>query len=157
MNIFKIKELINSIDEYFVEDTDLFNTFKNDAPDKYQTAYAALFLQKFYNGLENILKDILKQYKNAKFDNRWHSNLLDEAFSDKETVALLDVKYKDKLVDYMKFRHFLVHYDDDNLKLEKLTPLINDVKQIWNNIKSDIYNYIDKHIENENKLSATPG
>jgi len=78
--------------------------------------------------------------------------LLDDAFFNKENGVLLDVKYKDKLFEYMKFRHFLVHYDDDKLKLEKITPLVNDVKQVWNNIKSDIYNYVDKHFENENIL-----
>ncbi len=63
----------------------------------------ATFLHNIYNGIENILKQILKEenIKLSKSDT-WHKDLL-ELSAENEIIS---EKLVDKLREYLTFRHF---------------------------------------------------
>lgn len=79
-----------------------------------ELAATGTFLHNIYNGIENILKQILK-LKNIKIANSesWHKDLLNRSIS----VGVISQDLCDKLYDYLTFRHFFV-----NAGLERTIP-----------------------------------
>jgi hypothetical protein len=67
---------------------------------------AALLLMNFYNGLENIFKQ-LAHIQNIKLPTgeRWRKELLDIAILEKWLPTTLN----DQLLQHLKFRHFITH------------------------------------------------
>lgn len=78
------------------------------------------FLHNFYNGVENILKQILSSrgYEWNRLSGSWHHDLLkaagDHKIISEETNALLK--------DYLSFRHFFAHGYGILLQPKKLIP-----------------------------------
>jgi len=70
-----------------------------------ELAGVATFLHNFYNGIENIIKQILIDH-NIPVPNgsTWHRDLLNVAVSNN----IISVSTKDSLGEYLAFRHFLV-------------------------------------------------
>jgi len=66
----------------------------------------ATFLHNIYNGIENILKQILKG-KNIKISRSetWHKDLLNTSVS----LGIISENLSDKLYEYLSFRHFFIH------------------------------------------------
>ncbi|MBI3584903.1 MAG: hypothetical protein HY096_13285 [Nitrospinae bacterium] len=66
----------------------------------------ASFLHNIYNGIENILKQILKG-KNIKISRSetWHKDLLNISVS----LEIISENLSDKLYEYLSFRHFFIH------------------------------------------------
>jgi hypothetical protein len=84
---------------------------KIKTPDIVQKSAVALLLQSFYNGIENILKIIVKHF-DAKLPNgsKWHKELLDKAFEKPvEYGQIFRDETKIILNNYMSMRHFIRH------------------------------------------------
>jgi uncharacterized protein YutE (UPF0331/DUF86 family) len=66
----------------------------------------ATFLHNFYNGVENVLKRILKN-KELPFSQSetWHKDVLNMA---RDNEIIEQILY-DRLYDYLTFRHMFVH------------------------------------------------
>lgn len=104
-----------------------------------ELAAMSVFLHNFYNGIENILKQILKA-KNieiTKTDN-WHKELLKYSVSS----GIISCKLSDKLYEYLAFRHFFVHSYGFMLKESHLENLTANVSEVWNNFIEEIKNVL---------------
>nr|WP_315328126.1 hypothetical protein [Treponema socranskii] len=51
---------------------------------------------------------------------------------------LFEKKLYDQLVDYMGFRHFFRHTYGYHLRWDLIKPLLMNIKENWNTVKSNI-------------------
>jgi uncharacterized protein YutE (UPF0331/DUF86 family) len=100
-----------------------------------ERAGIAALLHNFYNGIENILKQILAD-KNIPLPNSsaWHKELLELA----EKSSIIKCETRLKLGPYLAFRHYFIHGYSIDIKIERIVPLINDVTDVWARFKSEI-------------------
>lgn len=92
-------------------------------------------LHDFYNGLENVLKQVIRDRGGAVPDgDAWHRELLGLAVE----LEIVSEKVADQLKSYLAFRHFFVHGYSLELDLERLRPLIEEARTVLNAFCSDI-------------------
>jgi hypothetical protein len=90
---------------------------------------AALMLVNFYNGIENIFKQLIRIHKiPMPTGERWHKELLDLILSEKWISSEL----YDNLMQYMKFRHFIIHSYTFHINPAYMMPLVENVFSIHN-------------------------
>jgi uncharacterized protein YutE (UPF0331/DUF86 family) len=71
-----------------------------------ELAAIATFLHNIYNGIENILKQILiSRGINVPKSDKWHKDLLNRSLSS----GIISEELTNKLYKYLTFRHFFVH------------------------------------------------
>ena len=104
----KIAFEISQIDKLINDSKPLFNLCKVKKPDFIEISAAAMILHSFYNGIENILILIFKYFDGQLPNgNKWHMELLDKAFeSDNKRKNIFNNDIKDKIEEYLKFRHY---------------------------------------------------
>jgi len=85
----------------------------------------ATFLHNIYNGIENILKQVMKVIDiEIPKSTTWHKDLLNLSVSN----GIISDKLSDELYEYLTFRHFFVHAYGFMLEEDKLKDLvINDL------------------------------
>jgi hypothetical protein len=152
--ILKVEYEISQIDLLLNETAPLLKLVFVRVPDTVETAALGLFLHSFYNGIENILKFVVKEiYGKLPSGNKWHKELLDLCFiKNKDDNILFDEKLKDILDDYLSFRHFIRNTYTFKLKWERMEDLIMNINQNWNNIKSEITNYLRHYRKQPNSI-----
>jgi uncharacterized protein YutE (UPF0331/DUF86 family) len=93
-----------------------------------ELAAIATFLHNIYNGIENILKQILKA-KGVDIPESaiWHKELLNLSVSQ----GIISEKLSDQLYEYLTFRHFFVHAYGFMLDEDHLEVLANNIPEIW--------------------------
>lgn len=100
-----------------------------------ELAAIATFLQNTYNGIENILKRILK-FKNISIPRTetYHKDLLDLSVENN----IISLELSKELEEYLAFRHFFVHGYGIMLDKEKLLPIAENLPDIWQNFETEI-------------------
>ena len=98
------------------------------------------FLHNIYNGIENILKQILKA-KNIEISksDTWHKDLLKISASHK----IISEGLTDKLREYLAFRHFFIHGYGFMLEESSLTQLAKNAPEVWSQFLLEIKNYLN--------------
>lgn len=102
-----------------------------------ELAGVATLLHNYYNGIENILKQILK-HKNIKIPqgSSWHKDLLNLS----ERYNVISSETKHNLIEYLAFRHFFSHSYALDLYSTKMEPLAENVHDNFKNFKNEINN-----------------
>jgi len=151
--IIKIRHEISRIDKSLKEVSPLLNLCKiKEQPDIIEITATAQVLHSFYNGIESIIVLIFK-YMNEKIPNdfRWHKTLLEMAFgANSKNVQILNKDLKDKMEEYLSFRHFIRHSYSSELDWKVMGPLVKEIENIWIKIKIDFGRFVEK-IENEQR------
>ncbi|MEA1963530.1 MAG: HepT-like ribonuclease domain-containing protein [Candidatus Aerophobetes bacterium] len=113
----------------------LANAMKRREKSVIELAAIATFLHNIYNGVENILKQVLKA-KNITIPKSeiWHKELLDLSVSYK----IIPESLADELREYLAFRHFFVHGYGFMLEKAPLERLANNIPNIWSQFFSKI-------------------
>jgi hypothetical protein len=117
----KIQAELESIDE-------ILNTlpFNKDISQisMLELAGVAAIMQSFYNGIENILKLILRAKKiELPSGDFWHKRLLEKSVE----LNLITEHCKILLSPYLAFRHFFTHAYAFDLYSDKMEPLVNNL------------------------------
>lgn len=100
-----------------------------------ELAGISVLLSNFYNGVENILKQIFKNLSLQLPDGpTWHQNLVTIAIA--EDIISKDIA--DKIKEFMSFRHVVSHGYAFNLKPERLQELTDNVLRIFEEFKAEI-------------------
>jgi len=103
------------------------------------------YLMNFYNGIENILKRISKEYyKKIPSGESWHKELLVLSYSRPGGKSpILNRNIVERLHQYRGFRHRFVSGYGFQLSGEKMLELIDNVAPLWNDIKKAIADFWD--------------
>ncbi|MEI6614696.1 MAG: hypothetical protein WCL37_07345 [Chrysiogenales bacterium] len=71
-----------------------------------ELAGVATLLQNFYNGIENILKQVFQKKSIALPEgSSWHQNLIQIAIKNQ----IISTALADKIKEYLAFRHYMAH------------------------------------------------
>ncbi len=93
-----------------------------------ELAAIATFLHNIYNGMENILKQVLRaRGVEIPKSETSHKDLLNLALSNE----IVSAKLCDQLYEYLTFRHFFVHAYGFMLEEKHLADLANDIPEVW--------------------------
>jgi len=106
-----------------------------------ELAAAGAFLHNIYNGIENILKQILnvKDVGIPRSDT-WHKDMLNLSVS----AGIISENLSDKLYEYLTFRHFFVHSYGFMLEAGHLEGLTGNVSEIWVQFLLEVENFFEK-------------
>ena len=100
-----------------------------------ELAGVAVLLNNFYNGIENILKQIFKKQSIKLLEGpAWHQNLINTAVNEN----IISDSLAEEISEYMSFRHFVAHGYAFNLNVERLQELTDDVLKIFEKFKGEI-------------------
>jgi len=101
------------------------------------------YLMNFYNGVENILKRISKEYYQIMpKGGSWHKELLALSHSPpKGKAAIFSQSTVEKLHQYRNFRHRFVSGYGFQLKGEKMLGLIDNIGPLWDDIKRSLEDF----------------
>jgi uncharacterized protein YutE (UPF0331/DUF86 family) len=132
-----------SIEKEHIEKTiyALEDTLARDEMTIVELSAIATFVQNTYNGMENILKRVLK-LKNIPIPHTGssHKDLLELA---KEKKIISEELLFD-LDGYRAFRHFFVHGYGIMLDPDELLPLAEDLPSVWEQFDIEISNVMSK-------------
>ena len=102
-----------------------------------EIAGVAAMLHNFYNGIENVLKQVFRSKSSPIPEGEsWHRDLLIVAT---ETEILSD-RLLDDLKPYLAFRYFFSHGYALNLVPERMEPLVTHAESIFSRFKGEIEN-----------------
>jgi hypothetical protein len=143
--ILKIEFEISQINTLISETMPLIKLAHIKTPDMVETAALGLFLQSFYNGVENIIKFIMSEkYGKLPSSTKWHKELLDLCFiKNNDEKELFSNNLKNILDDYLRFRHFIRNTYSYKIKWELMEDLILNIDENWKNIRTEIVEYIE--------------
>ena len=135
----KIEHEISRIEKQINDAKPLLNLCKIKQPDFIEKTAAAQILHSFYNGIESVLALFLKNCEiKLPNDIHWHKTLFEMAFgNNSKNLKLLNTEIKDKLEDYLTFRHFIRHSYSSELKWNEMEPLIKGLGENWKTIKDN--------------------
>lgn len=100
-----------------------------------ELAAIATFINNIYNGIENILKQILRS-KNVEIPTsaKWHKDLLNLSV----LHEVISEELSDSLYVYLTFRHFFVHAYGFMLEETQLKDLADNISKVWNDFLLEI-------------------
>jgi len=141
----KIEHEIFRIDKFLSDVAPLLNLCKiKEQPDIIEMTAAAQVLHSFYNGVESIIV-LLFKYLNEKLPNdfRWHKTLLEMAFgANLKNIRIFGDDKKEKLNNYLSFRHFIRHSYSSELDWKIMGPLVSEIEGMWQKVKIDFGMFI---------------
>ena len=151
-NELKIKVVfeISQIDKLLSESQPLQDLCKLKEPDFIELSAAAMVLHSFYNGIENIVLMILKNYK-EKLPNgyNWHIELLEKtSIQCGERKIIFNSELKCQLEEYRKFRHLVRHIYNYKLNWTMMEGIMNNINTIWGKIKENLSKFFETEEEN---------
>ena len=100
-----------------------------------ELAGVAALLHNFYNGIENILKQLFKA-KNISLPSgsAWHKELLLCTVEKR----LLSESLMIEIRSFMAFRHFFIHAYAMKLSPNRIAPLMQVIKEVFQKFKTEI-------------------
>ena len=106
-----------------------------------ELAGVATLIHNFYNGIENILKQIVISLgQKMPCGQFWHQGLVETATSN----GIISKSTAKELRQYLAFRHFFSHSYSFDLDKERIVPLVKDIPRILICFTNDINEMLKK-------------
>lgn len=94
----------------------------------------------YYNGIENILKQILLSVKeDLPEDDSWHSLILNLAVEE----DIISDECQNDLAPYLAFRNFFRHGYTLSMDPLQLSPLVQNHVSVYSSFKNEINNFTE--------------
>lgn len=140
------EEIIEKIEFELEEIGLLFELYKDDLfnlkpkPNIMEIIAFGGILHSFYNGIEKIFLVIARNIdKKVPDESKWHKRLLVQMTTANESrCAVLSREMKDRLLDYLAFRHFFRHTYSFHLEWEEMEDLVKSIGDVWSSFSSEI-------------------
>jgi hypothetical protein len=103
---------------------------------KLELAGIGALLHNFYNGIENIFKQVfrVKGIEDVLQGESWHRDMLRKAAEE----DILSKQLADELKQYLAFRHFFSHGYAIDLSPDRMDPLVSAVQDVFKKFKTEI-------------------
>lgn len=135
-----------SIEETLIRLREVRNRFAPDKKDYFIEPTMGTYLMNFYNGVENIIKRICKEYfLTMPKGESWHRELL--VLSYNPPVGKIPIFSSDivaRLQPYKNFRHRFVSGYGFRLDGEKMMGLVNNIDDLWMDVRESILVFFNK-------------
>ena len=140
-----VQDEVRAIEETLERLYEIRNKFDPQVKDYCLEPAMGTYLMNFYNGVENILKRVSKEYYQIMPKGEsWHKELLILSYSPPEGKApMFSQNIVEKLHQYRNFRHRFVSGYGFQLKGEKMLELIDNIGPLWDDIKNAIADFWD--------------
>ena len=138
-----IREL-EEIDALLAKSSSLLETPINTEPSFERIAALSAILNSFYTGLERIFERIAKEIDTRKPEGeRWHIELLNQVARQTEIrPAVISEDSRQRLRDYLAFRHRSRHAYAHYLVWDSMAQLVAGTSQTWNIVHSEILQFV---------------
>ncbi|MCG2813482.1 MAG: hypothetical protein L6245_02260 [Thermodesulfovibrionales bacterium] len=136
-----------AIEETLKRLNEVKNNFRVQKKEDYLSEPAmGTYLMNFYNGIENILKQISRSYYlSVPKGNSWHKELLVLSSNPPAgKVQVFNQTIMERIVPYRNFRHRFVSGYGFQLKAEKMMALIDNAESLWGDVKRAVSKFLDK-------------
>lgn len=139
MSYDKFSPLISEIEserrdlDNLVEEMESLRDQLDEEPTRIELRAAGSILHDFYTGLEKIFRLIaLELDGNLPSGDEWHKRLLDRMAVEIEDVRppVIDGSLKERLSEYLRFRHLFRHIYGFELNWKRCKPLIRELPEI---------------------------
>ncbi len=119
--------------------SNLQDTMARDEKTVIELAAIGTFLHNIYNGIENILKQILKS-KDVEISKSatWHKDLLNLSAAQ----GIVSENLTNELYEYLAFRHFFIHAYGFMLNEAQLEDLANNIPEVWHQFMAEIEDFL---------------
>ena len=109
-------------------------------------AALATVLNSFYTGLELIFQRILKEFDPRQPEgDRWHIELLNQVARGTESrLAVISEESRQRLRDYLAFRHRSRHMYANYLLWDGMAHLVADMSPTWNTVRAEILQFVQQ-------------
>ena len=138
-----IREL-EEIDVLLAKSSLLLETPTDVEPSFERIAALSAVLNSFYTGLERIFERIAKEIDTRKLEGeRWHIELLNQVARQTELrPAVISEDSRQRLRDYLAFRHRSRHAYAHYLVWDSMAQLVAGTSQTWNIVHSEILQFV---------------
>ena len=138
-----IREL-EEVDALLAKSSPLLETPINTEPSFERIAALSAVLNSFYTGLERIFERIAKEVDTRKPEGeRWHIELLKQVARQTEIrPAVISEDSRQRLRDYLAFRHRSRHAYAHYLVWDSMAQLVAGTSQTWNIVHSEILQFV---------------
>ena len=143
----KIEHEISRIEKLITDAKPLLDLCKIKEPDFIEITATAQILHSFYNGVESLFILIFKNLdEKLPNDIHWHKTLFEMAFgNNSKNVKIINKDKKEKLEEYLSYRHFIRHPYSSELKWDEMASLVKGLDEIWKEIKNDFKLFINNN------------
>ena len=140
-----IREL-EEIDALLGKSSPLLGTPVDAEPSFERVAALSAVLNSFYTGLERIFERIAKEIDTKKPEGeRWHIELLNQVARQTESrPAVISEDSRQRLRDYLAFRHRSRHAYAHYLVWDGMAQLVAGTSQTWNIVRSEILQFVQQ-------------
>ena len=113
-------------------------------PDEVELRAIAATLHAFYNGVERAFIIIAKHFGESPGQSHtWHRDLLSSmAAPTGSRSAVIDEPLRDRLRDYLGFRHFFRHAYPMRLKWELLRPMVHNLRRVHEDVEAKVQAFL---------------
>ena len=141
-----IQRELREIDALLSRADELLNIAENEEPSFERLAALAQILTSFYSGLERIFERIARSVDSSIPEGqRWHSELLGQvAGPTPNREAVISVKSRTRLREYLAFRHRSRHTYAHHLEWRSMENLVGQLADTWKAVRSEIQRFLDR-------------
>ena len=122
-----------------------------ESPDDAEPSFERLaalstILNSFYTGAERIFQRIVKEFDPGKPEGeRWHIELLNQVAGGTESrPAVISEKSRQRLRDYLAFRHRSRNMYANNLVWDAMAQLVSDLSETWNTVRAEVLQFVER-------------